>query len=207
MILWAGLGPRSLHFNPFLSPASISLPWINSDKVLHSVHFLWESLLPLVLWEELEVASWHTRRRTPLEIYIVRRQVSLSFISKHGNYNSDFWKDGKIRKMPLGRPQQCCIFGHWMPARSTCPELVAEHLTFYSSSVLLHKNLNTSLNGLHFSQQLQNRMKSFHLIRLLFSILSFNRDSETGASFSSFSKPREIRITATEKNKQIRPQQ
>lgn len=38
--------------------------------------------------------------------------------------------------------------------------------------------------------------RSFHLIRLLFSILSFTGDSETGASVSSACGPGEFRITA-----------
>ena len=46
------------------------------------------------------------------------------------------------------------------------------------------------MNGCILPSRSRTGGKSFHFIRLLFSILSLNRDSETGASFSSGSRPR-----------------
>lgn len=44
-----------------------------------------------------------------------------------------------------------------------CPALIVENLNFYPSSILLHKNLNTPMNGLHFFQPLQDGRKILSL--------------------------------------------
>lgn len=61
--------------------------------------------------------------------------------------------------------------GHWMSARSTCPALIAEYLNFYPSSLLVHKNWTLRWKVCILPHSSGTGEKSFHLIRLLFSIL------------------------------------
>ena len=165
---------------------------------------VWEPLLPSGIWTELELLL-DTRRGTPPEMCTIRRRISLSLVSENDSYNSYFWKNGKkgFLKTQFGRPQQWALDA-WL---KHLPSTAAETWTFIHHRLCCTKT--HTLRWVLWILPSIPRMggEFFYLTGLLFSTLSFNGDSETGASFSSSSRPKEIRIIATKKRKQIRPQQ